>query len=156
MNYVMAKSFLNRAGLGCLLFVFSAAPVLAEGMAGVGEKLADFSAKVTSVNYLEDRNVLTIESDGDIGKYGTVGASVTFMPPVDAKGTVGPYSGKGMTFRPDGTTVGFTSHGVWKSLGGHRWQVNTIGLGTDGARTLAVGVLELKTMSFKGSIYGLN
>lgn len=156
MKYTLAKFLGKTLGLVGLVFVFSATSASAEGMAGVGEKISDFSAKVTSVNYMEGKNVLTMESDGDIGKYGTVGASATFMAPVDAKGMVGPYTGRGMSFRPDGTTVSFTSNGVWKSLGGHRWQVNTIGLGTDGGRTLAVGILELKTMTFKGSIYNLN
>ena len=115
-----------------------------------------FTAKVTSVTYLEDRNVLNLEGDGDVGPYGTVGVTATFMRPIDEKGTTGEYSALGATFRPDGKVVEFSSHGVWKSLGKHRWEIKTIGFNTEGERTIAVGVLELKSMTFKGSIYDLN
>ena len=152
MSYTVTKLPGKTLGLVGLLFVFFATSASAEGMAGVGEKISDFSAKVTSVNYMEGKNVLTMESDGDSGKYGTVGASATFMPPVDAQGMVGAYIGRGMSFCPDGTTVSFTSNGGWKSLGEHRWQVNTNGLGTDGGRTLAVGILALKTKTDKGGL----
>jgi len=156
MATVITRSILKVLGFSSLLLCLSANSAFAEGHAVVGKKIADFTAKVTSVTYLEDRNVLNLESDGDIGPYGTVGVTATFMSPVDEKGTTGAYSARGASFRPDGVVVSFSSHGVWKSLGGHRWEVKTIGFNTEGDRSLAVGVLELKSMSFKGSIYDLN
>jgi hypothetical protein len=142
-------------GMSCLLFCFSMSAAFADSH-GIGEKISDFSASITSITYLEDRNVVNLQSDGDIGKYGTVGATAEFMAPVDEKASTGRYSARGTSFRPDGKLVDFTSQGVWSSLGDHRWKVKTIGLSSDGERTLAVGVIELKTMSFKGSVYKLD
>ena len=156
MGNFITRSCRNALGIPFLLFCFSGTPVFADSHGLVGEKIADFSASVTTVSYLEDRNVLNLQSDSDIGKFGTVGVSATFMHPIDEKGSVGQYSALGVAFRPDGTLLEFTSQGAWKSLGGHRWEVKTIGLDTEGSRTYAVGVVELKTMSFKGSVYSLD
>lgn len=155
MKNSMTPSFRRTLCMSCLLLCFSMSSAFADGH-GLGEKISDFSASITSITYMEDRNVVNLQSDGDIGKYGTVGATAEFMAPVDEKASTGQYNARGVSFRPDGELVEFTSQGVWNSLGGHRWQVKTIGLGSDGERTLTVGVVELKTMSFKGSVYKLD
>ena len=146
----------NLTAILFLLLCFCANQVMADSHGVVGKKITDFSAKVTSVTYLEDRNVLNMQSDGDVGPFGTVGITSTFMNSIDAKQTVGAYSSRGVSFRADGTLVGIEGNGSWKSLGKHRWEVTSVGVSTEGKRTLAVGVVELATMSFKGSVYSLD
>jgi hypothetical protein len=152
----MNRIIRNLAATSVLLLCFSVNQAIAESHGVVGKKITDFSAKVTSVTYLEDRNVLNMQSDGDVGPFGTVGITSTFMNAADAKQTVGAYSSRGVSFRADGTLVGITGNGSWKSLGKHRWEVTSVGVSSEGKRTLAVGVLELATMSFKGSVYSLD
>lgn len=128
-----------------------------DGAAGVvGSKIVDFSFKVTSVTYLDDRTSLNMQSTGDVRTFGTVGITGTFMNPIDAKGTTGQYMANASSFRPDGSLMNGKLQGAWKSLGKHRWQLKTIAVNTEGKSTFAVGVLELATMSYKGSVYSLD
>ena len=125
----------------------------------VGKKIADFTSKITSIQYLEDRNVLTIQGDAS-GPFGTVGGTATFMTNT-GYGASGHYSSRGMTFRSDGRVVRYTSNGLWKSLtkegeSNHRWLIKTIGLNEDGARMFAVGIYELEPMTVKGEVYELD
>lgn len=129
---------------------------IADERSVVGKKVTDFAAKVTFVTYLEDRSVLNLQTFGDVGPHSTVGVTATFLRPVDGKGSIGPYSSQRISFRTDGSTATLSSHGVWKTLGKHRWEVKAIGISSEGDAMLAVGVLELETMSFKGSVYDLD
>lgn len=140
----------------CWLAVLWTGQGLAEEPAVVGAKIADFQAAVTSVTYKKDRTLVNLESAGDIGKYGTVQATATFMHPRVQKPAVGAYNHRGASYRPDGSVVPFTARGTWTSLGDHRWQVNAIGLADDGTRTLSKGILELKSRTLKGSVYSLD
>lgn len=147
------------SALACLLLLLpllGPLSAVAESHGVVGEKVADFSAKVTSVRYLKDRTELNLESEGAIGELGTVQATATFKNPTTQKPASGIYKARGASFRPDGSVVDFSAHGVWHALGEHRWQVKSIGLGSDGMRTMAVGVLELKSMTMKGAVYALD
>jgi hypothetical protein len=47
--------------------------VVAADDAVIGQKIADFAAKVTSVTYLENKSVINLQTFGDVGPYGTVG-----------------------------------------------------------------------------------
>ena len=139
-----------------LLFGLAAGPALADEHGGVvGEKISDFASKVTSVTYLEGRNVVNLQTESDVATYGTVGSTAEFIAPSRAKGTTGVYKTRGMAFRPDGATIGFTGHGAWKALGDNRWSVTSIIVDDEGARNIAVATLELKTMMMKGSLYKL-
>ena len=155
MNPLITSSLKRTAGVTGLLLCLSAG-VYAEGPSLVGSKISDFSFKVTSVTYLDDRTSLNMQSTADVGTFGTVGATGTFMSPIDAKGTTGPYMAKARAFRPDGTLMEAKIQGAWKSLGKHRWEVKTIGVNTEGKSTFSVGVVELATMSFTGSVYNLD
>jgi hypothetical protein len=156
MGILTMRNIRSLVAISFLLICCSVNQAIADSHGVIGEKITDFSATITSITYLEDRNVLNIQSDGEVGPYGTVGVTATFMHSVDAKRTTGAYSSRGISFRPDGTLVGITGQGAWRSLGKHRWEVKTIGISTEGKRSLAVGVVELATMSFKGSIYALD
>ncbi len=159
MKNALSSTIRSAMGTSILLFCFSASPVFAEspGVAGVvGSKIADFSFKVSSVTYLDDRNVLNMQSTADVGRFGTVGVTGTFMKPIDAQGTTGQYMANATAFRPDGVLMSAKIQGAWKALGKHRWQVKTIGVNTEGKSTFSVGVVELATMSFNGSVYNLD
>jgi hypothetical protein len=146
----------NAVLISTLMSCFFVHLAAAEDEHILGKKITNFAAKVTSVTYLEDRSILNLQTFGDVGPYGTVGVTATFMRPVDGKGTTGPYSSQGISFRSDGAVERLSSHGVWTSLGQHRWQVKAIGISSEGASMLAVGTMELETMSFKGTVYSLD
>ena len=152
MTNVLHSTIRKVTGTSILLLCLSANPGFADSTGVVGTKIADFSAKVTSVTYLDDRTSLNMQSNGEVGPFGTVGLTATFMRPIDAKATTGQYMANARSFRPDGSVVDGKIQGAWKSLGKHRWEVKTIGVNTEGKRTFSVGVLELATMSFTGTV----
>lgn len=143
-------------GMSLALAGWFATAAFADSHGIVGEKIADFSASITSVTYEKHRTIVNMESDGTIGEFGTVQATATLMHPTSTNPPTGVYNLRGASFRADGSVVPFSGRGTWKSLGDLRWRLRSIGLAADGVQSMSVGILELKSRSMKGSVYALD
>ena len=161
MNQKMNQKFSLKLlkGMGLLIFFLfvPASSVHAEDYPPLGEKINTFKAKVQSLEYLEDRNIATMQFKT---KNGTYGVTSTFMTDLD-EGASGNYSSIGFAWKSDGTATRYTSRGLWKSLhkkgdANFRWLIKTIGLTEDGSRTYSVGVLKLNSMTLEGTTYALD
>lgn len=122
-------------------------------MSAIGQKVSDYTGKVTSAAVTETGAV--INAEGDAGPFGTYLYTVTFGPAVDAAGETGPLTGRVRDFRPDGNVVPQVVTGVWRKSGHHQWEVKAINMATDGNRFFFVEVWDLATRSLAGTIYAL-
>ena len=121
----------------------------------IGEKMADYTGKVTSATMTAAGSV--INAEGTSGSYfGTFGYTATFGPAVDAAGETGPLTGRVQDFRADGSVVPQIVTGVWRKSGTHQWEVKAINVGADGGRFFFVEVWDLATRSVTGTIYALD
>ena len=120
----------------------------------IGEKIADYTGKVTTTTVTEAGVVPNVEAD--VGPFGTVLYTVTFGPAGDAAGETGPVTLRGHCFLADGGTLPFTGAGTWRKSGHHRWRVKTINLAADGQRVFVVEEWDLATRSTKGTVYALD
>ena len=123
-------------------------------MSVIGEKLADFTAKMTSATISKTGNVLNMESD--LGPFGTATYTTTFGAPIDSEGVTGQITEQGTIFGLDGGMQTFVSSGTWRKTGHHRWKVTLITLSADGQRTLSVEEYQLASRSSKGTVYQLD
>ena len=123
-------------------------------MGPIGEKVADYTGKVTSATITAEGAVMNAE--GDAGSFGTYMYTATFGPAVDAAGETGPLTGRVQDFRPDGSVVPQVVTGVWRKSGHHQWEVKAINMATDGNCFFFVEVWDLATRSITGTIYALD
>ena len=122
-------------------------------MSAIGEKISDYTGKVTSATMTAAGSV--INAEGDAGSFGTYVYTVTFGPAVDAAGETGPLTGRVQDFRPDGSMVPQVVTGVWRKSGHHQWEVKAINMAVDGNRFFFVETWDLATRSLAGTIYAL-
>jgi len=120
-------------------------------MSVIGEKLAEYTGKVTSSTMTDAGTAVNVEADA--GELGTILYTTRFEPAVDAAGETGPFTVRGQGFLPDGTARG---RGTWRTIGVHRWELKTINQAGDGQRFFVVEEADLATRSTKGTIYALD
>ena len=123
-------------------------------MSPIGEKVADYTGKVTSATITAEGSVMNAE--GDAGPFGTYMYTATFGSAVDAAGETGPLTGRVQDFRPDGSVVPQGVTGVWRKSGHHQWEVKAINMATDGKCFFFVEVWDLATRSITGTVYALD
>lgn len=123
-------------------------------MSVIGEKITDYTGKVTSVTMTAGGAVINAEAE--VGPFGTALYTETVGPAVDAAGETGPFSTQTQAFLPDGSTMSFTVTGTWRKSGQHKWELKGIGLAADGQCSFVVEEHDLATRSTTGTIYALD
>ena len=123
-------------------------------MSVIGEKVADYTGKITSATITEAGTV--INAEGDAGPFGTYMYTATFGLAMDTAGEMGPLTGRVQDFRPDGSVVPQVVTGVWRKSGHHQWEVKAINMAADGNCFFFVEAWDLATRSLTGTIYALN
>ena len=123
-------------------------------MGAIGEKITEFRAKVTSATMTEAG--LVVNGEGEAGPFGTIVATMTLGPAVDAAGETGPMVLRGTGFSADGSTVPYVGSGVWRTSGHHKWEVKGINQTASGERVFFVQENDLATRSMTGTIYNLD
>ena len=123
-------------------------------MSAIGEKISDYTGKVTSVTLTEAGSIMNAE--GEAGPFGTYLYTATFGPAGGPAGETGPLTGRVQDFRPDGSVVPQVVTGVWRKRGHRQWEVKAINMAADGKCLFFVEVWDLATRSISGTIYALD
>ena len=121
----------------------------------IGNEIASFSTNTTSMTKGVDsagNQTFDMNMEGEVtGAWnGTVLLTMIATTPDVKNGT---YTISSAAYLEDGSVVMGEGSGVFGALGGHKWQVNGVGLLEDGGRFAAEGEIDLASRSYNGKIY---
>ena len=122
-------------------------------MSVIGEKVTEFSGKISTVTMTETET--TVNAEVDAGPFGMVLYTVIFRQAADAAGKTGPQTIRGQAFLPDGSTLTFAGGGAWRNSG-HCRELKHTTLISDGQRSFAVENLDFTARTTAGTIYAMD
>ena len=121
----------------------------------IGNEIGSYSVNATSIEKEVDaagNSVFTINFEGSVSG-GWKGSVLSTMKSTTSDYQTGTYTSNVSVYLDDGSVVEGAGSGVFKSVGGHKWQLNGTDLVSDGTCIATDGVLTLADKSLAGKIF---
>ena len=121
----------------------------------IGKEVGSFTAKATSIEKDVDaagNNVFTLNFEGSVSG-GWNGSVVSTMTSTTSDYQTGTYTSTVSVYLEDGSVVEGAGSGVFRSVSGHKWQLNGTDLVSDGSCIASESLLTLADKSLNGKIF---
>ena len=123
----------------------------------IGKEVGAFTSTATSMTKATDsagNHTFTMNVEGTVSG-GWSGAILGTINARSADFTRGTYEADFAAYLDDGSVIAGTASGVIGATGGHKWQLDGVGLLADGTRVGTEGVLELSSRTYNGKMFAI-
>ena len=122
----------------------------------IGKEVGSYTVTATSITKEVDaagNSVFTLNYEGTVsgGWNGSVLSTMTST--TSGNYAAGTYTSTVSVYLEDGSVVTGEGSGVFRSVGGHQWQLNGTDLVSDGSCIASEGVLKLADKTLTGKIF---
>ena len=120
----------------------------------IGKEVGKFNANSTSITASVDSDgarVFVINYEGTVSG-GWTGMVLSTLTAKSNDFETGTYTADVVAYLDNGQILTGQSAGILKSLGGHKWQLNSVDLVSDGSRVSTEAIMSLADRNLSGSL----